>query len=65
MQKMLVVEDDDLSQKVLRKIFKAEFEIDVCESADEFYEKYNNILRKRDAVLTWIINRGGFIFFSF
>ncbi len=26
----------------MRTIFKAEFEIDVCESADEFYEKYNN-----------------------
>ena len=42
MQKMLVVEDDDLSQKVLRKIFEIEFEIDVCKSADEFYEKYSN-----------------------
>ncbi len=39
---MLVVEDDILSQKVMRRIFKNEFEMDFCESVDEYYEKYSN-----------------------
>ncbi len=42
MKKMLVVEDDILSQKVLRRIFKNDFEMDFCESVDEYYEKYSN-----------------------
>ena len=42
MKKMLVVEDDILSQKVMRRIFKNDFEIDMCESVDEYYEKYSN-----------------------
>ncbi|MFA3781697.1 response regulator [Melioribacteraceae bacterium 4301-Me] len=42
MKKMLVVEDDFLSQKVLLKLFQQEFEIDVCESSDEFYQKIKN-----------------------
>ncbi len=41
MKKMLVVEDDILSQKVMRRIFKSEFEIDFCESVEEYYEKYS------------------------
>ena len=43
MKKMLVVEDDILSQKVMRRIFKNDFEIDMCESVEEYYEKYSNI----------------------
>ncbi len=39
---MLVVEDDILSQKVMGRIFKSDFEMDFCESAEEFYEKYSN-----------------------
>jgi len=41
MKKMLVVEDDLLSQKVMRRIFKNDFEIDMCESVEEYYEKYS------------------------
>jgi ActR/RegA family two-component response regulator len=36
MKKMLIVEDDDLSIKVLRRIFRADYEMDVCESFDEY-----------------------------
>ncbi len=42
MLKMLLLEDDDLSQDVMRRIFKNDFEIDICESADEFYEKHSS-----------------------
>lgn len=42
MKKMLVVEDDVLSQKLLLRLFKGDFEIDVCDSADEFYKNYSS-----------------------
>ncbi|MHB9041166.1 MAG: response regulator, partial [Melioribacteraceae bacterium] len=42
MRKMLVVEDDDLSVKVMKRIFRSEFEIFFCESSEEFYEKFSN-----------------------
>lgn len=42
MKTMLVVEDDILSQDVMKRIFKKEFEIDVCDSAEEYYEKFAN-----------------------
>jgi len=42
MKSMLVVEDDILSQDIMRRIFKSDFEMDFCESAEEFYEKYSN-----------------------
>ena len=42
MKKMLIVEDDDLSQNILKKIFKNDFEIDFCESVEGYYEKYSN-----------------------
>jgi two-component system, OmpR family, aerobic respiration control sensor histidine kinase ArcB len=42
MKKMLIIEDDDLSIKVMRRIFQANFEVFVCESAEEYYEKYSN-----------------------
>ncbi len=42
MKQMLIVEDDDLTQDILRRIFKNEFETDLCESAEEFYKKYSN-----------------------
>lgn len=41
MKKMLIVEDDDLSIKVMRRIFQNDFEIDYCESVDEYYERYS------------------------
>ena len=42
MKKMLVVEDDILSQNVMRRIFKNDFEMNFCESVEEYYEKYSN-----------------------
>jgi DNA-binding response OmpR family regulator len=42
MKKMLVVEDDILFQKVMRRIFKSDFEIDFCESVEEYYERFSN-----------------------
>jgi len=41
MKKMLIVEDDILSQNVLRRIFKNDFEVNFCESAEEYYEKFS------------------------
>ena len=40
---MLIIEDDDLSILVMRKIFRDEFEIYICDSAEEFYKEYSNI----------------------
>ena len=42
MKKMLIIEDDDLTIDVMRRIFRNDFEIFYCESAEEFYEKYSN-----------------------
>ena len=47
--KLLVVEDDLENQKFLRIFLRKKFELDVCDSADSFYEKlseneYNIIL---------------------
>jgi CheY-like chemotaxis protein len=42
MKNMLIVEDDILLQKVMRRNFKGDFEIDFCESTVEYYEKYSN-----------------------
>ena len=42
MKKMLIVEDDDLSIKVMRRIFQSDFEMNFCESAEEYYENYSN-----------------------
>jgi two-component system, OmpR family, aerobic respiration control sensor histidine kinase ArcB len=39
---MLIIEDDDLSIKVMRRIFQTNFEVFICESAEEYYEKYSN-----------------------
>ena len=41
MRKMLIIEDDELSTKVMRRIFQNEFDLFFCESADEYYEKYS------------------------
>lgn len=56
MKKMLVVEDDILSQRVMRRIFKESFEIDFCESAEEFYEKYSN--KQYDIIIMDIAIKG-------
>ena len=36
---MLVVEDDELSQNLMSMIFRKEYEISFCESAEEYYGK--------------------------
>jgi len=38
---MLIVEDDDLTIKLMRRIFRTDFEVSICDSAEEFYEKYS------------------------
>ena len=42
MKKMLIIEDDYLSQKVMKLIFQNDYEMDYCESAKEYYEKFAN-----------------------
>lgn len=39
---MLVVEDDELSQNLMRMVFRIGFEIEICESAKEYYEKFSD-----------------------
>ncbi|MCL4549009.1 MAG: response regulator [Bacteroidetes bacterium] len=56
MKKMLIVEDDDLTQKVLSKIFNDDFQIDICESAEEFYQSYSS--NRYDIVIMDISLRG-------
>jgi DNA-binding response OmpR family regulator len=61
MKKMLVVEDDILSQNVLRRNFKSDYEMDFCESVDEYYEKYSKT--KYDIIImdiSLIGNKNGF-----
>lgn len=41
MKKLLVVEDDLISQNLMRKIFRNEYEVDTCDSSEEFFEKYS------------------------
>ena len=43
MKKILIVDDDRLSVKVMHRIFRDDFEIYHCDSAKEYYEKYCNI----------------------
>ena len=56
MKKMLIVEDDDLTQKVLSKIFSGDFQIDICESAEEFYQSYSS--NRYDIIIMDISLRG-------
>ncbi|MCX6175344.1 MAG: response regulator [Ignavibacteriales bacterium] len=56
MKKMLVVEDDILSQNVLRRIFKSDYEIVFCESAEEYYEKYSE--KKYDIIIMDVALKG-------
>ena len=56
MRKMLIVEDDDLTQKVLSKIFSGDFQIDICESAEEFYQSYSS--NRYDIIIMDISLRG-------
>ena len=56
MKRMLVVEDELLSQKVLIRLFKNDFKIDVCESADQFYQNCSN--NNYDIIIMDIALRG-------
>ena len=38
---MLIVEEDVLSQDLMKKIFKNDFETDLCGSVEEYYEKFS------------------------
>lgn len=40
---MLVVEDDGFSIMAMKMIFQTDYEIFVCDSAEEYYEKYSKI----------------------
>ena len=54
--KLLVVEDDLENQKFLRIFLKRNFELDVCDSADSFYEKLGET--EYDIILMDISLRG-------
>ena len=54
MRTMLIVDDDSLTQDVMRKIFKSQYEIDNCESVAEYYEKY---FRKNYDIIIMDIDR--------
>jgi len=56
MNKMLIVEDDDLSQKVMRRIFQFDYILDFCESAEEYYEKCSLI--KYDIIIMDVSLKG-------
>ena len=57
MKKMLIVEDDIPSQGVMRRTFKSDFEMDFCESSEEYYEKYSNT--NYDIIIMDIALKGG------
>jgi two-component system sensor histidine kinase BarA len=41
LKKMLIIEDDVLSIKVMERIFKNNYDLFFCDSAEEYYEKYS------------------------
>jgi len=57
MRTMLIVDDDSLTQDVMRKIFKSQYEIDNCESVAEYYEKY--FRKNYDIIIMDIALKGG------
>lgn len=54
--KLLIVEDDYENQKFLQLFLKRKFEVDICDSAETFYEKMNE--KKFDIILMDISLRG-------
>jgi CheY-like chemotaxis protein len=54
--KLLIVEDDYENQKFLQLFLKKKFEVDICDSADTFYEKMKE--KKFDLILMDISLRG-------
>ncbi|MDQ7818440.1 MAG: response regulator [Melioribacteraceae bacterium] len=56
MKRMLIVEDDFLSQKVFQRLFKEEFKVDFCDSGDEYYKKFNS--EKYDIIIMDVSLKG-------
>jgi len=56
LKQMLLLEDDDYSIKLMGRIFRNDFEIYFCDSAEEFYEKYSN--NNFDIIITDISLKG-------
>lgn len=54
--RLLIVEDDFENQKFLQLFLKRKFEVDVCDSAETFYEKMKE--KKFDIILMDISLRG-------
>jgi CheY-like chemotaxis protein len=57
MKKILMVDDDQLTLVTLHRVFKKEFEVYMCLSAEEFYEKYFGV--EFDVIIMDISLRGG------
>ena len=54
--KMLIVEDDLENQSFLRVFFKRKFDVEVCDSAESFYDRMSN--KKFDIIIMDISLRG-------
>ncbi|MBU1678179.1 MAG: response regulator [Bacteroidetes bacterium] len=42
MKNILLVEDDDLSQKTMSILLKKKYQVDICKSADDFYANFSS-----------------------
>lgn len=56
MKKLLIIDDDSLTLITMSRLFNKEFEVAVCDSAEEFYNKYVNT--EFDIIITDISLRG-------
>ncbi|MBS3945624.1 MAG: response regulator [Melioribacter sp.] len=56
MKRMLVVEDDYLSQRVFQRLFKKDFNVDFCDSSDEYYKNFSN--EKYDIIIMDVSLKG-------
>ena len=54
---ILLIEDNNLFQEIMSKIFKNVFETDCYESVDEFYEKYRSVYN--DIIIMDVLIKGG------
>lgn len=39
---MLIAEDDDLSQNLMKRVFRTDLDVSICDSSKEYYEKYSH-----------------------
>lgn len=53
---MLIIEDDELTQKIYKRIFRNEFETDFAISSEEYHNKYDS--KKYDIVIIDISLKG-------